>query len=267
MRTLTLSILAASIALIPASALAEQHRGGGQGPRPPAGGQWHGGGNMHGGQWRGGSWQNFRPGRNFQRHIGRGFSVHPFWFGSQFYVNDWQGYGFADPGPDQRWIRYYDDAYLIDRGGRVVDQREDFDWDRHGDDWEDDDGVPMRRGHRGRRHGDEDYEWFQMQDGRADGGWDYSQYGHGGPNGPPPPGYGYGGYGYGYGYYAYPIVIETTTTYGQSYSEEVVEEYVEVRRPRRHVRSCQCARPRAPAPRPRAPAPRPRPRPPAGERG
>ena len=34
---------------------------------------------------------------------------------------NWQGYGFADPGEDRRWVRYYDDAYLVDRGGRVVD--------------------------------------------------------------------------------------------------------------------------------------------------
>ena len=94
----------------------------------------------------------------------------------------------------------------------------------------------------------------------AHGGWDMSGYGHGGT-------VVHGGYG-GYGYYAYPIVIETTTTYGQSYTEEVVEEYVSVQRPRRRVRHCNCARPRAVAPRPRpAPRPAPRPRPPAGERG
>ena len=34
-------------------------------------------------------------------------------------INNWQIYGFADPGPDRRWVRYYDDAYLIDRDGRV----------------------------------------------------------------------------------------------------------------------------------------------------
>ena len=88
------------------------------------------------------------------------------------------------------------------------------------------------------------------------------------------PGYAYGGGqtqvyggGYGYGAYAYPIVIETVTTTGaaQAYSEEVVEEYVQVRRAHHRARPrCVCQAPRRPAPVHRAP---PRPRPPAGERG
>jgi hypothetical protein len=81
----------------------------------------------------------------------------------------------------------------------------------------------------------------------------------------------YGG-GYGYGAYAYPIVIETVTTSAaqQAYSEEVVEEYVQVRRAHHRARPrciCQAPRPIVHRPPPVHRAPPPRPRPPAGERG
>ena len=155
-----------------------------------------------------------------------------------------------------------------------------MDWDRYGEEWAVEDGIPAYRGSRDWHPGEEDYAWAEDHSGDGPGnrsdGWDYSEYGHvsgGAYGGAPMPGYGHG-YGYGaYGYgYAYPIVIETTVTMGQTYTEEVVEEYVEVRRPRR--RAVRRARPQCacPAPRPVAhrPAPRPAPRrrpPPAGERG
>ena len=96
----------------------------------------------------GGDGQVVHPGRNWHRRLRRGHFVHPYWYGSQFHIGDWRGYGFADPGADRRWIRYYDDAYMVDRRGRVVDRREDFDWDRYGEEWEMEEGVPHRR-HRG----------------------------------------------------------------------------------------------------------------------
>ncbi|HEV7661360.1 MAG TPA: RcnB family protein [Allosphingosinicella sp.] len=302
MRMLSLTLLAASIAVLPAAASAQPGpRGGG----PRAGATWRGGGftgpavrgpnvqmrgpNMQGGNVRmhGGNMQmhggggNFsfhrwgpHPGRNFRySRLRRGGSINSFWFAPQFYIGNWQAYGFAAPGDDQRWVRYYDDAYLIDGGGRVLDERYGVDWDNYGEDWGDEDGIPAYRG-----------EW---RDGGEDSG-DYAEEeyreehhggrgGHGGPGygppppgyGPPPPGYGrgatYGGY-YGYGAYAYPIVIETVTTTGGGYSEEIVEEYVEVRqhhRVRRPRVRCQCA----PPPRPVVRRPAPRRRPPAGERG
>jgi len=309
MRKLTLSILAASIAFVPAAALAEQHRGGGG----HGGGQWRGGGHGGGGHsfrggghrrggffgggffgggfWGGGGGGStvviiggdgriMHPGRNWQRRLRRGGFVHPYWWGPQFHVSDWRHYGFADPGHDRRWIRYHDDAYMIDRRGRVVESRENYDWDSYGEQWEMADGIPAYRGRRDYVPTEEDYAWFERHDGEmaghgdhgrhgghgghggygghGGGGWDYSQYSHGGGT------VVYGGgpaYGHGYGYgYAYPIIVETTVTTGQTYSEEVIEEYVTVQRPRRRARACNCARPRAPAPRPR-------PRPPAGERG
>jgi len=284
MRKLSLSILAAGAVLVAAPAFAQGARPG-PGPRPPAGHTWRGGTTgmpAHGPnvQVRHFGSRGMHPGPNFRhRRMNRGFVIHPFWFGSQFHINNWQMYGFGDPG-DGRWVRYYDDAYLIGRDGRVRDTRYGMDWDRYGEEWELEDGIPAYRGSRAYRPGEEDYEWAEGHGGRGEGraghGGHAMHGGHGGHathGGHGGHGYGaaYGGY-YGYGAYAYPIVIETITTSGGGYMEEIVEEYVEVRRPRRvHRRArprCVCApvaRPavRRPAPRP-APPRRP---PPAGERG
>ncbi|HYI49551.1 MAG TPA: RcnB family protein [Allosphingosinicella sp.] len=303
MRKLSLTLLAASIAVLPAVASAQHGPRGGQSP----GASWRGGGphvqmrgpnvqmrgphvrmrgpNMHGGNVRmhgdmrrgGGNFSFHRwgphPGRNFRHsRLRRGFVINPFWFAPQFYIGNWQSYGFAAPGEDQRWVRYYDDAYLIDGGGRVHDERYGVDWDRHGEEWDDHDGIPGYRGGGGFVGNEYSEEHDEREEHHGARGGHHGGQGHGGPGyGPPPPGYGhgaaYGGGYYGYGAYAYPIVIETITTSGGGYSEEIVEEYVEVRqrhRARRPRPRCQCAPP--PRPAPRRPAPR-RPRPPAGERG
>ena len=312
MRKLSLTLLAASTMLIAGVAAAQPAPGARPGatwrgnmPRPnvqmrgpnmqvrgnvrTGGGFQAQGGNV---RFRGGGNFGFHrwgphPGRNFRhQRLRRGGNIHFFWFAPQFHVGNWQAYGFHAPGENQRWVRYYDDAYLIDGYGRVIDERNGVDWSRHGEDWADYDGIPGYRG-----------EWSEHSEHYAEGGHDeHSGYrehhaemrgGHHGGHGPmmpPPPGYGppppghgatthvYGG-GYGYGMYAYPIVIETITTTGSSgYTEEIVEEYVEVRqrrraRARRPRPRCACApapRPAVRRPAPRRPAP-PRPRP--GERG
>jgi len=285
MRTLSLLTLAAGAALIPAAALAQPGSRGGvhvQGPnvRVQHQGVRHGPGMRPGRHFRPGP--GFRPGHGFQRRLHRGFVVPRFWFGPQFHVQNWQLYGFAQPGADQRWVRYYDDAYLIDRGGRIVDTREGLDWDEYGERWELEDGIPSYYGRNEYHPGERDYEWVEEHGDRDErhvrrerhgghGGrgyeesWDYSAYGHGGGYGAPlPPGVAVYGGGYGYGYYAYPIIIETTTSSAASsyIVEEVIEEVVETRRPRVRRARCNCPPPRRPAPRPA-----PRPRPPAGERG
>lgn len=309
MKTLTLLSLAAGAALLPTMAYAQ--------PAPRAGGgagvTWQGGGAVGGGARFGGGFRgghvrgggghfrggfgggfrfprHFRPGQGFPRRLTRGVFIHPFWFGPQFHISNWQGYGFVDPGPDRRWVRYYDDAYLIDQGGRVVDVREGLDWDQYGERWEVEDGVPSYYGRNQYQPDDEDYAYVDQRRGDAHAGRDddgdrrghhdrdghphggaghgYAgggAYGYGGPIpvAPGGPGMVYGGGGtttavygggYGYGMYAYPIIIETTTTTaagGATYSEEIIEEVIETRRPRRRARGCNCR-----------PA-----RPPAGERG
>jgi Ni/Co efflux regulator RcnB len=316
MRKLSLTLLAASTMLVAGIAAAQP----GPGARPGA--TWRGGagqvqmraphvqmrgqmprGNvrMHGGgQVRtggglrahsGGSWGRHRwgqhPGRNWRhQRLRRGGSIHSFWFAPQFYVGNWQAYGFYAPGEDQRWVRYYDDAYLIDGGGRVIDERYGVDWRSRGEDWDDYDGIPGYRGDWSERGDEEGYaeeEYSESGEHHGDRREHHVEMRRHGGHGPmmPPPGYGpppghggsthvYGG-GYGYGMYAYPIVIETITTTGSSgYTEEIVEEYVEVTRQRRRAHRprrarCACTPPRPavrrPAPRPAPPRPRP------GERG
>ena len=261
MRKLALIALAAGAALVPATASAQVMVHHSPGVTTHSRGSFHGG--FHGGM--------------FPHHLQPGFVVPPFWFGPQFHVNNWQMYGFTPPPPRHRWVRYYDDAYLIDDGGRIRDARRGLDWDRYGERWDMEDGIPHYEGRGDFRPGPDDYAWVERNRGRFDEDeYEYADYGPDdgpgyGPPGPPP-GYGpppgchpgpqpcggaaYGGYGYGYGYgvVAYPIVIETTVVSGGCGCccyEEVVEEVVEVRQRPRH-------RPRH---RPR-PAP-----PPPGERG
>jgi Ni/Co efflux regulator RcnB len=213
-------------------------------------GQAAGGMGMHGG------------GRGMHRfhRIDRGGMLPPRWFGSQFVIRNWGGYGFPQPFGGARWIRYYDDALLVDRDGRVRDGRYGMNWDRYDNDWRyDDEGVPMYAGDGG--YDDDGYDG-----GYDDEGEDYrDQYPHGGevyaqgPHGPPPQPCGpcgaRSGYSsYGYGYSTGPVVVtETIVTEAPTVETRTYYEYVTQR-----VRAAP--RHRA-APR-RAPA-----RPRAGERG
>lgn len=79
--------------------------------------------------------------KNYHR-IDRGGRVHSFWFGPRYHVRNWGHYGFAAPVQDRRWIRYYDDALLIDGQGRVHDGRWGMDWDRFGESWDYDADAP-----------------------------------------------------------------------------------------------------------------------------
>lgn len=87
-------------------------------PGPGAQGHWTG-------QWQGQSrWSGYPRFR-------RGYVFPRYWVGPRFRVNDWPAYGLASPGPGRSWIRHYDDAYMIDDGGRVFDEAYDIDWDRY----------------------------------------------------------------------------------------------------------------------------------------
>ncbi|HEY0112815.1 MAG TPA: RcnB family protein [Allosphingosinicella sp.] len=154
--------------------------------------------------------------------IDRGGFVPGMWAGPQFVVRDWRMHGFSQPFSGGRWIRYYDDALLVDRYGRVHDGRYGYDWRRDRDRWSQRDGVPVYVGDGDFEPGEWDYEWAERWD-RDEG--DYA-YGRGGPpiggcHNPcthtypgPGPAYGHGyGYGAGYGYgYGPMVVTETITT-------------------------------------------------------
>jgi hypothetical protein len=57
-----------------------------------------------------------------------GAKVPKAWRDQRYALVDWPAYGFPQPGPGMRWMRYYDDAALIDERGRVVDVRHDVAW-------------------------------------------------------------------------------------------------------------------------------------------
>ncbi|WP_419809973.1 RcnB family protein [Sphingomonas sp.] len=93
-----------------------------RGPQGP--GRW---GSRVDGRWWGGS--NAPGGWAAYRQPYRGYRVPPYWVAPRFYVTDWQDYGLTQPWAGYNWVRYYDDAVLIDRGGLVYDVRGGIDWD------------------------------------------------------------------------------------------------------------------------------------------
>jgi len=152
--------LAASIAIAPLAANAtgpgssgsQMHVGHAPGASPPAprpggwgAGGWNGG--MPGGHWQGmrplpprpggwggghwagrGSW-GVPPGPH--RRLNRGQRIAPFFVTPSFFIPNWNYYGLADPGYGRNWVRYYDDAMLIDGEGTIYDARYGIDWDRY----------------------------------------------------------------------------------------------------------------------------------------
>lgn len=95
-------------------------------------GRWHAG-------WKApGGWGGYR------RPV-RGWTLPSYWIGGGFWINDWSSWGLSAPAAGYDWVRYYDDAVLIDRRGRVWDSVSGLDWDRDGhgydDDRHDDDGY------------------------------------------------------------------------------------------------------------------------------
>jgi Ni/Co efflux regulator RcnB len=120
-----------------------------------------------------------------------GHRVPGYWMDRRFGIQDYGRYGLYQPMYGGRWVRYYDDALLVDPYGQVIDGEYGMRWDQHGRDWRHDErGIPEYAGTDGYYPDDEDY---------ALGEDDYE----------------HGGYGpQGYGHHAPqvgPIVITTTT--------------------------------------------------------
>ncbi|KQN40666.1 hypothetical protein ASG37_02460 [Sphingomonas sp. Leaf407] len=83
------------------------------------------------GRWYGG---HYAPGGwNAYRQPARGWIMPRYWVAPSFYVQDWSTYGLAQPQAGYGWYRYYDDAVLADRDGRVYDYRGGIDWDARDD--------------------------------------------------------------------------------------------------------------------------------------
>lgn len=106
----------------------------------------------HQGRWVGG-WQ--APGGwNAYRRPYRGYVLPSYWISPSFYIGNWSTYGFAQPSTGYGWSRYYDDAVLTDRYGRVVDYVPSYNWDRGNT--------------RSRAYADADYDYGAYPDGYDD---------------------------------------------------------------------------------------------------
>jgi hypothetical protein len=183
MRTLKLSILALALSMTPGVAFAGAESGGmghmpmggmghmptppmggmGHMPRPPMGGMGHmprppmahmphaGGprnwGGNYAGRWMGG--HRAPGGWNSYRRPFRGYALPSYWIQPSFYVPNYSYYGFAQPSAGYGWSRYYNDAVLTDRYGRVYDSVDNVDWDR---------GYRNDRGYRDDRGYDDGYD-------------------------------------------------------------------------------------------------------------
>jgi Ni/Co efflux regulator RcnB len=136
--------------------------------------------------------------RNYRR-LERGGMVPHYWWGPGFQIMEWSSYGLSQPVHGHRWVRYYDDALLIDSHGRIVDARYDMDWAQYAGWSYDSYGIPIY--------------------GSAHVGT-YAHHGSGYGGYASPGAYGYAGYGYGGAW-----VTETTTTYADCCcAEEAVYE-------------------------------------------
>lgn len=67
-------------------------------------------------------------GWNAYRRLHRGGRLPGYWMGADFRVHDYLSFGLAAPPLGYSWVRYYDDAVLVDRDGSVWDSRDGISW-------------------------------------------------------------------------------------------------------------------------------------------
>jgi hypothetical protein len=164
------------------------------------------------------------------RRIDRGLMVPQYWWSPRFHVMNWGRYGLPQPMHGGRWVRYYDDALLVDDYGRVHDGRWGMRWDEYEDQWGyDDRGIPLYVGDGEYRPDGRDYRWVEEHQGRGSAhGYGHQRQGYGYPQHPGHPGYaGYGGM----------VVTETTVTTSPTVIEKTVYEEVVHSAPRRSYRA------------------------------
>ena len=96
-------------------------------------GRWHAG-------WRApGGWAAYR------RPV-YGYVLPRYWASSTYYIPSYSTYGLPVPPPGYGWSRYYDDAVMTDRYGRVYDHRSGIAWDRYEGGYDDVDDRPRDNG-------------------------------------------------------------------------------------------------------------------------
>ncbi|MDB5726384.1 MAG: hypothetical protein JWQ16_3138, partial [Novosphingobium sp.] len=63
------------------------------------------------------------------RRLGIGFTLQPLFYSNNYWINDPGNYRLPEAYGPYRWVRYYDDALLVDiYSGRVVDVINAFFW-------------------------------------------------------------------------------------------------------------------------------------------
>ena len=98
-----------------------------------------------------GNFRTFHRGARFYGPRTRFFTggfLPTYYLAPRYYVINWAHYGLGQPGYGHRWVRHYNDAYLVDQYGRVSDSRYDvgYEGDRYYDDRRDYRDDDERRG-------------------------------------------------------------------------------------------------------------------------
>jgi len=94
-----------------------------QQPRMRQGNRWGGnvGGRWYGGVQAPGGWGGYR-------RPSRGFQLDRYWMSSNFQIPDYYSFGLRAPANGYYWVRYYDDAVMVDSYGRVRDSVSGVSW-------------------------------------------------------------------------------------------------------------------------------------------
>lgn len=119
-------------------------------------------------------------GWNAYRRLHRGGRLPGYWMGADFRIHDYLNFGLAAPPPGYSWVRYYDDAVLVDRDGSVWDSRDSISWGGAVAMASADDGYARADGRAGAGYPAPRIEPVDPDDYYDDGAYD---------DGPPPPPY------------------------------------------------------------------------------
>ncbi|HAF42568.1 MAG TPA: hypothetical protein DCG90_12505 [Sphingobium sp.] len=145
MRMATLALIGASLVLTGTTTPAiAGGKPGAQAPRVGMGGTaMHRWGPRHNGRWFAG-WRAPGGWAAYRRPV-HGYILPRYWISPAYYIANYGAYGLPAPAHGYGWSRYYDDAVMTDRYGRVYDYRSDVDWDRHEGGYDDRYPGPPRR--------------------------------------------------------------------------------------------------------------------------